>query len=212
MFNVMHTTTKLLMWYRLMMLHGCPSGICCFNWGSGTSWCDLVWSKTMNSCSLDFFPKLLTNDVNRNQGINNTSHCHGCCPLKAFGRASLRIAAAEPSVLSVCPMECPSECRGEWEDGNFKVFVSPEHAHWNRLLVFAKRRWEQARAQVISCNLSVYDLVWLSIILSKAPESFAHHLRDQLSFIFRKVWKILWGNHIGLKLKWREGEEVSRRQ
>lgn len=175
---------------------------------------DAIWfgRKQWTLAHLIFFPKLLTNDVNRNQGINNTSHCHGCCPLKAFGRASLRIAAAEPSVLSVCPMECPSECRGEWEDGNFKVFMSPEHAHWNRLLVFAKRRWEQARAQVISCNLSVYDLVWLSIILSKAPESFAHHLRDQLSFIFRKVWKILWGNHIGLKLKWREGEEVSRRQ
>ena len=61
----------------------------------------------------------------------------------------------------------------------------------------------QPRAQVISCNLSVYDLVWLSIILSKAPDSFAHHIRDQLSFIFRKVWKILWGNPIGLEVKWR---------
>ena len=37
----------------------------------------------------------------------------------------------------------------------------------------------------------------------KAADSFAHPIRDQLSFIFRKVWKILWGNPIGLEVKWR---------
>lgn len=37
----------------------------------------------------------------------------------------------------------------------------------------------------------------------KAADSFGHPIRDQLSFIFRKVWKILWGNPIGLEVKWR---------
>ena len=39
---------------------------------------------------------------------------------------SLRLLAAEPSVLPVCPIEC--ECHGEREEDNFKVFMSPGHA------------------------------------------------------------------------------------
>ena len=48
--------------------------------------------------------------------------------------------------------------------------------------------------------------MWFSVTLGhyfKAADSFAHPIRDQLSFIFRKVWKILWGNPIGLEVKWR---------
>ena len=48
--------------------------------------------------------------------------------------------------------------------------------------------------------------IWFSVTLGlffKAADSFAHPIRDQLSFIFRKVWKILWGNPIGLEVKWR---------
>ena len=73
---------------------------------------------------------------------------------------------------------------------------------------------DENRASTASTS---YILQFISIRFSvtlghffKADDSFAHPIRDQLSFIFRKVWKILWGNPIGLEVKWRrrrgEGE------
>lgn len=74
----------------------------------------------------------LSQNSSKKKGVTNTVNFHGYCSIRALGCVSLRIAAVSCGAKCVTRLSnrMPKRVsRRAGEGDNFKVFMSPGHAH-----------------------------------------------------------------------------------